>query len=267
MNENNALASPSTALWGHNGSKAAYRVTLVRHGETYQNRNQVVQGQDPSQGRLTPEGMRQAQLLAIALRERPFDIVYCSPLERAVLTMALLLVPRAGDRTLPIRFLPELMEINQGVLHGKSHVEWKAAMVGHDPMAFSAADGESWLDVQARVTRCLREAILPAGYPNILIVAHGGVNRGMLASLTGLSMAEAWRGAGQGCPQDNTCVNHLELDAAGNLLSAVVNDSSHLAGEFPFATPGQRWHATERRWEVLGAPDKRHRNVEFNPYG
>ena len=242
------------------------RVALVRHGETFQNRHHIVQGQDPSQGRLTPEGVEQARILGEALSARHFDMVYCSPLERAVLTMSQLLVPRKGDRTLPITFAPELMEINQGVLHGASHADWKAAMVGLDPITFSADQGESWLDVQDRVTRYLKEVIVPAGHKDVLIVAHGGVNRGMLASLTGLSMAEAWRGPGLGCPQDNTCLNDLVLDNNGNLVEGVVNNSAHLIGRFDFATKGQRWHPEEKRWELLGQTNGR-KAQEFDPYG
>ena len=138
------------------------KITLVRHGETYQNHNHTVQGSDPTQGRLTPKGLRQAELLGMALAGWHFDLVYCSPLERAVLTMSQLLVPRKGERTLPILFPGELMEVNLGVLHGCPHAEWKAAING-DPMAFRPEGGESWLDVQARVTAYLREVIFLIG--------------------------------------------------------------------------------------------------------
>jgi broad specificity phosphatase PhoE len=132
------------------------------------------------------------------------------------------------------------------VLHGRSHEEWRAAISG-DPMAFVAEDGESWLDVQRRATAYLREQILPAPQREILIVAHGGVNRGIIASLTGISMGEAW----QATSQDNTCVNLLELNGDGSLLRAVVKDTTHLMEEFPGAGPGQRWVSEERRWEIL----------------
>lgn len=243
-------------------------ITLVRHGETFQNRHRVVQGQDPTYGRLTPEGMRQASLLGEALAEAPFDAAYCSPLERAVLTLSLMLVPRAGERAVPLVFADDLREINQGHMHGRPHTEWKAAMAGVDPVRFTPPGGECWLDVQARVTRYFRETILPAGHRHVLIVAHGGVNRGLLASLTGLSMADAWRGAGVGCPQDNTCVNRLEVDREGRLLAATVNESLHLSGHFDYAGPGQRWHVADGRWELPGGPAPGSvRPGEFDPYG
>jgi broad specificity phosphatase PhoE len=227
------------------------RITLVRHGETHQNFHGVVQGQDPTQGRLTERGMRQAQLLGPVLAEQPFDMAYCSPLERAVLTMSLILMARPGDRTVPLTFADDLREINLGVLHGRPHTEWREAING-DPMHFCADGGECWLDVQQRATRYLRQTIMAAGHRNVLIVAHGGVNRGIIASLLGFPMSQAWAGLGQGAPQDNTCVNVLDLDAQGNVVHAVVNDTSHLAEEFPGAGLGQRWIMAERRWELMG---------------
>ncbi len=233
------------------------KITLVRHGETFQNRHHQVQGSDPTQGRLTEKGIHQAALLGNHLAGRKFDKVYCSPLERAVLTMSQILVPRVGERTLPIEFAPELKEINLGVLHGRSHEEWRASITG-DAMAFVAEGGESWLDVQRRATAYLREQVLPGPETDLLIVAHGGVNRGIIASLTGITMGEAWAGP-NAAPQDNTCVNLLEVNGDGELVQAEVNDTTHLMGEYPGAGPGQRWLKEERCWASLAteapAPD------------
>ena len=242
-------------------------IALVRHGETYQNRGHVVQGQDPTYGRLTEAGMRQARLLGEALAARPFDVVYSSPLERAVLTMATVLMPRPGDRTLPLHFPGELQEIHQGMLHGRPHAEWKAAMDGHDPMSWRSPGGESWLDVQNRVTHWFQEVLLNAVHRRVLIVAHGGVNRGLIASLTGLTMGETWQGPGLGTPQDNTCLNDLVVDRQGRLLWALVNDSSHLVEHFDGASHGQLWQAEGKRWELLGERAFAGRGADFNPYG
>ena len=130
------------------------RLTLVRHGETYQNFTHRVQGQDPTQGRLTAHGVRQAELLGQALAARHFDIGYCSTLERAVLTMGMLLLKRPGERTLPLVFAEELREIHLGILHGRSHDEWRAAIRG-DPMEFrqrrTAGTRNAWRRVQRGV--------------------------------------------------------------------------------------------------------------------
>lgn len=242
--------------------RRATRITLVRHGETHQNFSHVVQGQDPTQGRLTGRGMRQAELLGQALAGRTFDHAYCSTLERAVLTLSLILLARPGDRTVPLVFADELREIHLGVLHGRPHQDWRESITG-DPMHYRPDGGESWLDVQDRAARYLQEQILPAGHRDILIVAHGGVNRGLIASLLNFPMARTWEGPGLGTPQDNTCVNLLELDDSGCVVQAVVNDTAHLVEEFPGAGSGQRWIATEERWVMLeGGPGL---GTGFNP--
>jgi probable phosphoglycerate mutase len=215
----------------------------------------VVQGQDPTQGKLTPKGLRQAQRLGERLAHVPFEIAYCSPLERAVVTLAQVLAARPETRTLPLVFPPELREVNLGVLHGRPHTEWRSAISG-DPMAWRPQRGESWLDVQQRVTAYLRGTILPAGHKHILIVAHGGVNRGLIASLTGLTMGQTWEEEGIGTPQENCCINQLDLDGSGTLVGATVNDTLHLEGE-PEAGAGQRWLPAEKRWRILG-PHERH---------
>lgn len=258
MNPNTILeAPPQTAL----------SLTLVRHGETYQNVDQIVQGQHPLWGRLTPEGIRQCSLLGERLSEFPFQIAHCSTLERAVLTLALMLVPRKGKHTVPLRFAAELREIHQGNLHGRPHTEWRQAMAPHDPMRYRAQGGESWEDVQARMMRYLQHIIRPSGKREVLLVAHGGVNRALLAGLLGIPLGQAWRGPAEGCPQDNSCLNRIHLDASGRVLDALVNDSLHLQGHFASASAGQRWLPDERRFVLLGEVPAAGRAAEFDPYG
>ena len=254
------------ALW-QGGQQGLRTITLVRHGETYQNREAIVQGQDPTWGRLTPEGIQQAQLLGERSHSIPFDAVYCSPLERAVLTMSLMLVPRPGNRTLPIVFAEALKEINLGALQGSTQQRWKQEAQGQDPMLFKAqGGGENWLDVQKRSSHYFTNTILASKYQHILVVAHGGVNRGILSSLLGMSMEESWRGLGEGCPQDNTCVNVLQWDNHGVLKDVIVNDTKHLANVFPGAFAGQRWRVPEQRFELLTQPAKTRLTKEYTPF-
>ena len=162
---------------------------------------------------------------------------------------------RPGEHTLPIRFADDLREIDLGVLHGEPHTVWRSAIAG-DPMSWRPEGGESWLDVQSRATRYLHEVVLANGDRDILIVAHGGVNRGLIASLLGLAMGDTWLPAGVGAPQHNTCVNRFELDDAGQVVSAHVNDTRHLEGELENAGSGQRWNSDSRCWDLLGAPEE-----------
>lgn|SRR5574344_469211 len=64
---------------------------LVRHGETEDNVNQILQGQ--SDGKLTPEGIEQAKELRDKLAGEHFDAIISSDLKRAVDTAAILNEP------------------------------------------------------------------------------------------------------------------------------------------------------------------------------
>jgi len=70
------------------------RIYIVRHGETEENRQRIVQGQlDTS---LNAEGERQSDLLAKALKDVLFDACYSSDLRRAVETAKRVLVHHSG---------------------------------------------------------------------------------------------------------------------------------------------------------------------------
>lgn len=58
------------------------RVYLVRHGETNENRDHIIQGQQDTL--LNSLGLKQAELVGNALRSIPFDVAYSSDLSRAV---------------------------------------------------------------------------------------------------------------------------------------------------------------------------------------
>jgi 2,3-bisphosphoglycerate-dependent phosphoglycerate mutase len=70
------------------------RVYIVRHGETEENRQGIIQGQLDTQ--LNSEGEKQADLAAKALKDVPFDICYSSDLRRAVNTAERILVYHSG---------------------------------------------------------------------------------------------------------------------------------------------------------------------------
>lgn len=219
-------------------------IVLVRHGQTHQNRDRVIQGQHPRWGRLNPLGMAQARAVGEALADDfDFEQVLCSPLERAVITLSLMLCARPGVNTLPLRFDAALREIDMGSFSGQpAALWWSGATEAPEPMDFRPPGGESWNDVKARVGRYFDDVIraLPG---RTLVVAHGGVIRGILAHVTGLPMA--WGGKGDGISQRNACINRIQLSEDGSLASLWVDDTRHLAG-----LEGQGASDAGRRWDV-----------------
>ena len=70
------------------------RIYIVRHGETAENKQKIIQGQLDTP--LNSEGEKQADLVGKALRDIPFDICYSSDLKRAVNTAERILVHHSG---------------------------------------------------------------------------------------------------------------------------------------------------------------------------
>lgn len=73
------------------------RLLLIRHGETVDNVNKIMQGQTP--GKLTPNGVEQARELAMRLKQEHIDAFVSSDLKRAVDTCVEIAAPHFdGDR-------------------------------------------------------------------------------------------------------------------------------------------------------------------------
>jgi probable phosphoglycerate mutase len=70
------------------------RIYIVRHGETEENKQKIIQGQLDTQ--LNSEGEKQADLVAKALGDVPFDVCYSSDLKRATSTAERILVYHSG---------------------------------------------------------------------------------------------------------------------------------------------------------------------------
>ena len=98
------------------------RLHLARHGETYDNERQIMQGQSP--GELNNHGIRQAETLSQELADVHFDAIVASDLWRAIQTARIIAAPRQMDVvTTPLlrerdwgsftgRFIPDLKDIN-----------------------------------------------------------------------------------------------------------------------------------------------------------
>ena len=70
---------------------------LVRHGETVDNVNQVMQGQ--TQGMLNEKGMHQAEELASQMADLPIDVFVSSDLKRAYDTCKIIALTHGKDVT------------------------------------------------------------------------------------------------------------------------------------------------------------------------
>jgi broad specificity phosphatase PhoE len=138
-------------------------VVLVRHGESETAAAGIVGGD----AGLTALGREQAIEAGRALVERPFDVCFTSPAQRARETAALVL----EGRDVPQTVLPELADIEFGELAGGPLEEYRAWIAGHPP-GEAPPGGESRVDTLRRFCRAYR-TLLGRAEAHLLVVAHG----------------------------------------------------------------------------------------------
>ncbi len=166
-------------------AKSTYFVTLVRHGESVGNAEDIHQGQMDFP--LTERGVTQARALAERWQAegRAFDLCIASPLLRARQTAEIL----CAALGLPLEFDPSWMEIHVGMIGGLH--ETQATQVAPTP-PFSTpytrvgVTGESRWEVYLRAGKGIQNLLdRPPG--RYLIVAHGGILNMALYAMLGIA--------------------------------------------------------------------------------
>jgi len=156
------------------------KLILVRHGETFHNRNNVIQGHGP--GHLTPKGFNQARKLALYLKKIRIDKIYVSDLQRAVQTAAEIIKYHPNAK---VEYDDRIRERNYGVFEGKKGLALHKSVLksGLPRIHFKPTNGESWMEVYKRARKFLNQAIKKEDGKTILIVSHGGIVRNAIVSL------------------------------------------------------------------------------------
>lgn len=165
---------------------------LVRHGETVDNVNQIMQGQ--TQGQLTAQGLLQAHRLAESLRLEPIDVFVSSDLKRSVDTCRVVAEAHGKD----VVTTPLLRERDWGSFTGRYIPSLK---------------GETWPDdiesleaLKHRARRFMQ--YIADNYPGltVLAVGHGIINKAIQAVYYDKPMNEIPR-------MENAEVRRLMIDS------------------------------------------------------
>jgi broad specificity phosphatase PhoE len=141
-------------------------VWLVRHGETEWSKSGQHTGVTDLP--LTEAGVEAARALRPLLADTSFDLVLCSPRERALHTARL-----AGLEDFHIE--EDLVEWDYGEYEGRTRVEVHEKRPDWSIWTDGAPGGESPGQVRARVERVIGKCRAQGG--RILLVAHGHVLR------------------------------------------------------------------------------------------
>jgi probable phosphoglycerate mutase len=193
------------------------RLYLVRHGDV------SYFGDDgrpfrPTGVGLNEAGRRQARLLGDALRDVPLDRAVTSDLPRCLETADIILAGRPVPRTARA----ELREIQPGRLADIPPGQVADAFLGAFGRGVGRESrflgGETYGSLVDRVLPSFLEVLRDPGGANVLIVAHGGVNRVILAHALGLEPCGFLA-----AEQDPGCLNIIDVADDGDCLVRLLN--------------------------------------------
>ena len=141
---------------------------LVRHGETYDNERQIMQGQTP--GELNTTGIRQAEALGRQLADVHFDAVVASDLWRSIQTARIVAEPHGME----VVTTPLLRERDWGSFTGR----YIPDLQGIKPWPDDIETLQAMKDRAGQFLDFIRQT-----YPNqtVLAVGHGIINKAIQA--------------------------------------------------------------------------------------
>lgn len=194
------------------------RIHLVRHGqvEGFDQKRYNGQGDVP----LTAEGWQQYRRLRERLAGVNLEAVYSSDLSRCADGARLLAEPHGLSPLLR----SDLREIHIGEWEGRTWEQLKAEVPEQwqarldDIVNYRVPGGENLLDVADRVLPALQEIVARHRGGEVLIVAHGGVNRLLLLHAIGAPLQRLFH-----VEQNFGCLNRIDYYADGISVVSLLN--------------------------------------------
>jgi probable phosphoglycerate mutase len=201
--------------------KSRRRIYLMRHGDVSYF-DATGRPFKPATVPLNEEGRSQAHAAARELASIPFDRVVSSNLIRSVETATIV----TNGRQLAVETCADLREIQPGKLADIPADGIAQAFLG----AFANGTvretqflgGETFGSLADRVAASFRRFVAERGWRHLLLVAHGGVNRVILAHALGLGLD----GFGA-IEQDAGCINIIDVSDDGRCLVRLVNHTPY----------------------------------------
>ncbi|CAG0955654.1 alpha-ribazole phosphatase [Geobacter sp.] len=195
------------------------RIHLIRHGEV-EGAGAVRRYNGHTDVGLSERGRSQYHALKERFADAPITALYTSDLTRCAWGAEVL-----GSHLglTPVR-KPELREMGVGIWEGKSWPElmeqypneWQARL--DDIVNYRVPQGESVLDVHSRVMPVISAIVERHRGEEVLVVAHGGVNRIILLNAIGAPLSSLFA-----IEQTYCCLNVIDYFADGNTVVKLVN--------------------------------------------
>jgi alpha-ribazole phosphatase len=212
---------------------APTRLILIRHGQTEATANGRFCGRLDVP--LSASGLQQARDVARWLKGVPVAAIYTSPLKRARDTAEVI----AAWRKLPVTALDDLSEIDFGDFDGMTFEEaWQRWPQLYEvylaaPTAIQFPNGESLSLLKRRVARAIDLITRTHTGKIVVVVAHAGVNRLVVAEALGLPLEQLFRLDQR--PAAINVVDYFEQTTVVRLMNGRARDDAgrKLSGDRP----------------------------------
>jgi broad specificity phosphatase PhoE len=164
---------------------------LIRHGNTAWNVDEIFRGRADVE--LNESGIKQAELLAKYLEDVPLEVVYSSPLKRALKTAEII----AGPRGVGVRPSQELIDFDYGEWQGISHDTVKDRYRAlyekwlTKPHLVKITKGESLNDVKKRAVSLVNQ-VTSRHQGIVALVSHRVILKVIICTLLGLDNSHFW---------------------------------------------------------------------------
>ncbi len=166
------------------------KLILVRHGETKANAHGIYSGWTNYD--LTSKGEAQIKKVAELLKDEDIDIIYSSPLQRA-LTTAKAIAERLNKEIVTNE---KMKEFNFGIFEGKTNKEISTQFKKEyenwtsDYINYRIPQGECLKDLYDRVNEFIND--LKSSDKTYLIVTHGGIIQAVITILLDIDLNKIW---------------------------------------------------------------------------
>lgn len=194
------------------------RLYLLRHGEVVGAGTRRYNGQ--ADVGLAERGVAQYHQLKERFAGATLAACYTSDLTRCAQGAELL---GAHFGVTPVKY-KELRELDIGIWQGltwdelmeRYPVEWQARL--DDVVNYRVPQGENLLDVNNRVMPVINDIVARHQGEEVLVVAHGGVNRIILLNAIGAPLAALFN-----IEQNYCCLNIIDYYADGKAVVKLLN--------------------------------------------
>lgn len=197
------------------------KLIIVRHGATDYNLHRRIQGQIDTE--LNELGLEQAEELGAALAGESLQLVLSSDLTRARQTTAAVLRHQSA---VPVEYTARLRERHFGCFQDRPSSELKRALEvwPGERETYRPDGGESLLESHERVRALWQEILRKHAEKTLLVSAHGGVCKSLVALVLGEDLRFR-----NDLAQDNCCINVLNGSAGSGFVAEKINSVDHLA--------------------------------------